>query len=230
MASGAQGLVPSGSVFAAVDNQIHFHPDERLGGFAILVLLRRSALRPAGVHLLDADSHRWWKAADLDDLPSDRWMHLRSEAGALVPVEVLRTGGGMRVRWLGSDDEPVEPAPWDRARRGQSSDVASTREATIDAEMIPSITRRVCCGSVRQARRVPTMSPASASPPASIQPRAGPPRRSASTGPSPSATSRAPRDRANSWTDERRDSASPNQGSDGSRGATSAVTPRPMRP
>jgi hypothetical protein len=117
MVTWAQGRASSVTEFVAVDNQIHFHPDERLAGFAILVLLRRSALRPAGVHLLDTESHRWRKAADLDQLPLHRWVHLRSAGGAPVPVEVLRTNDRMCVRWLGSDDGPVEPAPWDRTRR-----------------------------------------------------------------------------------------------------------------
>ena len=109
--------------FAAVDNQIHFHPDRRLGGFAILVLLRRSALRPAGVHLLEGATHRWWKAADVDDLPLGTWVRLRDEDGRALPVEVLRAARSVCVRWLGADGRPVEPSPWDRARSGAAQAV-----------------------------------------------------------------------------------------------------------
>lgn len=105
-----------GSAFAAVDNQIHFHPDRRLGGFAILVLLRRSALRPAGVHLLDVDTHTWWKAAGLDELPPGTWVRLHDDGGRPLPVEVLRAARAICVRWLDRDGKPVEPLSWDRAR------------------------------------------------------------------------------------------------------------------
>lgn len=105
-----------GTEFAAVDNQIHFHPDPRLGGFAILVLLRRSALRPAGVHLFDGGSRTWSKAADVDQFPQGTWVRLRDEGGRALPVEVLRTTRAMCVRWLSPDGEPVEPSSWDRAR------------------------------------------------------------------------------------------------------------------
>lgn len=101
--------------FAAVDNQIHFHPDPGLG-LAILVLHRRSALRPAGVHLLDPTSRRWWRWADLDELRLGSWVRPRDERGRPVPVEVLRAGPATCVRWLDEGGRPVPPSTWDRAR------------------------------------------------------------------------------------------------------------------
>lgn len=109
--------------FAAVDNQIHFHPDPGLGGLAILVLHRRSALRPAGVHLLDPASRRWWRWADLDGLAPGRWVRPRDERGRTVPVEVLRAAPATCVRWLDEGGRPVEPSTWDRGR------VAAARSA-----------------------------------------------------------------------------------------------------
>lgn len=125
------GARPGPAPFAAVDNQIHFHPDPRLGGLAILVLLRRSALRPAGVHLLDGTTHRWWKAAALEDLPPRTWVRLRDAAGRPLPVEVLRASRAMCVRWLGGDGAPVEPTAWDRTRIGAAQSALDDPAARI---------------------------------------------------------------------------------------------------
>ena len=122
--------------FAAVDNQLHFHPDPRLGGIAILVLMRRSALRPAGVHLRDPASQTWWRAVGLDELPPGTWVRLSDPAARPVPVEVLRTARTMCVRWLGDDGEPVEPSTWDRSR------IAAARVAMPTRDTRPSPSAR----------------------------------------------------------------------------------------